>query len=204
MIAKTLETKLGTTLGVGEAEMVQRFQTLRDWKMLPVSRGRNAEDLTIDQIVSGLLSIVPERPAFAAHGVKILRYLRPVGTPANAFARAETLGQALVAALDDQALLDTVREIRLSDSEIYINAPGRAAIFHVRDGQEVVTYYVPQTAHPLFQSGKEQTYDPRDTIRSIIREVIVHPHILLQVMREVRERETHRRLMEAIGVTQLR
>ena len=110
MIAKTLETKLGTTLGVGEAEMVQRFQTLRDWKMLPVSRGRNAEDLTIDQIVSGFLSIVAERPAFAAHGVKILRYLRPVGTPANAFARAGTLGQALVAALDDQALLDTVRE----------------------------------------------------------------------------------------------
>ena len=67
-----------------------------------------------------------------------------------------------------------------------------------------MTYYVPQTAHSLFQSGKEQTYDPRDTIRSIIREVIVYPHILLQVMREVREREAHRRLMEGIGVTQLR
>ena len=106
MIAKALEARLGTELSVGEAEMVQRFQTLRDWRMLPLSRGRNAEHLTIDEIVSGVLSIVAERPAFAAQGVKMLRFLRSVGGPDNAFAAANTLGQALAAALSDKALLE--------------------------------------------------------------------------------------------------
>jgi hypothetical protein len=86
----------------------------------------------------------------------------------------------LVAALGDQALLDTVREIRLSDSEICPDACGGAAIFYVRDDEEVVTHYVGGTENSLFQSGKERTYNPRDTISSIIRD-IVYPPILLQV-----------------------
>jgi hypothetical protein len=202
MIAKTLETKIGTALGVGEAEMVQRFQTLRDWRMLPQSRGRNAEHLTVDQVVSGLLSIAAERPSFAGLAVKTLRSLRPVGRPANAFAGAETLGQAFAAALEDQALLGTVQEIRLSDSEFYTNAPGRAAISHVRGGEEFTSFYVPQTAHSLFQPGKEETYDPRDAIRPIVREIIIFPRLLTQIMREIRETEKHRRLLEDIAETE--
>ena len=66
MKAKRLETILGTELAIGEAEMVQRFQKLRDMNLLPVSRGRNAEDITRDAIVSGLLSVIAERPGFAA------------------------------------------------------------------------------------------------------------------------------------------
>ena len=68
--------------------MVQRFQKLREARMLPVSRGRNAEDIAAEAIVSGLLSIVAERPAFAAQVVNMLRHLRPVGGSAYAFAGA--------------------------------------------------------------------------------------------------------------------
>jgi hypothetical protein len=204
MIAKALETKLGTELGCGEAEMVQRFQTLRDWRMLPLSRGRNAEHLTVDEIVSGLLSIVAERPAFAAQVVKMLRSLRPVGGLGNAFAAADTLGQALAAALSDKALLDTVQEFRFSGSEVYINAPGRAAIFYTRGDVGVVSYYVPQTAHSLFQTGKEDTYNPGDSIRSIIREIVIYPDVLQKIMRQVHEGEEHRRLMSDIALARPR
>ena len=199
MIAKQLEVTLGTELSIGEAEMVQRFQKLRDARMLPVSRGRNAEDITVDAIVSGLLSIVAERPAFAAQVVDMLRHLRPVGGSTKAFAGADTLGGALVAALNDKAALDSVQEIRLSESEIYTNAPGRAAIFHRRGDEEFVTYYVSRTAVSQLRPGMEDEHDPRDLIRSIIRETVVYSHVLQRIMLEVREDEKHARLMAGIG-----
>lgn len=199
MIAKRLEITLGTQMNIGEAEMVQRFQKLRDERMLPVSRGRNAEDITIDAIVSGLLSIVAERPSFTAQVVRMLKGLRPVGGPANAFSGAATLGAALLAALSDQATLATVREIRLSESEVYTNAHGRAAIFYARGSEEVVTYYVPSTAISQLQTGMEHEHDPRDLIRSIIRETVIYPHVLQQIMGAVREDERHSRPMDNMG-----
>ena len=173
MIAKQLQVTLGIELNVGEAEMVQRFQKLRDERMLPVSRGRNAEDITVEALVSGLLSIVAERPAFAARVVNMLRHLRPVGGSANAFARADTLGAALFAALNDKNTLGTVKEIRLSESEVYTNAHGRAAIFYMRGGKEAVTYYVPPTAISQCQAGMEDKHDPRALIRSMVREIVI-------------------------------
>lgn len=195
MIAKRLEVTLGTELKVGEAEMVQRFQKLRDARMLPVSRGRNAEDLTIDAIVSGLLSIVAERPSFTVQVVKTLRGLQPVGGSINAFAGADTLAAALFSALNEKAILDTVKEIRLSESEFYTNAHGRAAVFYIRDGKEAVTYYLPPTAKSQFQPGMEHEYDPRDVIKSIIREVVVYPRVLLQIRRMAQEDERRSHLM---------
>src|SRR5229473_4910878 len=112
MKAKQLEAILGSELGIGEAEMVQRFQKLRDSQMLPVSRGRNAEHLTSRGIVSGLLSVVAERPGFAGVTTKILSGLRPVGGSAKGFAQAETFVAALEAALPNEALLNSVAEIR--------------------------------------------------------------------------------------------
>src|SRR5882672_1486797 len=107
MKAKYLEAILGTELGIGEAEMVQRFQKLRDSRMLPVSRGRNAEHLTSRAIVSGLLSVVAERPGFAGITTQILSGLRPVGGAAKGFAQAETFAAALAAALQSEALLNS-------------------------------------------------------------------------------------------------
>lgn len=191
MRAKRLEAILGNGLGVGEAEMVQRFQKLRDNRLLPVSRGRNAEDITTEAIVSGLLSIVDERPGFAAMTVTVLRSLRPVGTPDRAFAEAATFGGALRAALEDGALLDTIVEIRVSNSEIYANSQGRGAIFYAKGGEERVTYYVGATAVSLFQPGRELDYDPRELISSMIRETVVFPAILKKIMREARRTEEY-------------
>ncbi|MGP0059166.1 MAG: hypothetical protein ACLPID_07760 [Beijerinckiaceae bacterium] len=195
MIAKQLETILGAELKIAEAEMVQRFQKLRDIRLLPVSRGRNAEDITPNAIVSGLLSIVAERPAFAGQVANLLRHLRPVGGSINAFAKAETFGQALLAALDDESLLNSVTEIRVSDSEIYRNANGRAVIYYSDGDDEFVTFYVPSAAVSLLQPGKENDYDPRDLISSMIRETVILPRVLQKIMRQVRDDKQHALLM---------
>jgi hypothetical protein len=185
--AKRLEVLLGSGLGIGDAEMVHRFQKLRDHCLLPLSRGRNADDITIDAIVSGVLSVVDARPGFAGLAASTLRDLRPVGTPDNAFAQAPTLAAALRAALDDDAVLTTITEIRLTSGEVYPQCFGRAAIFyHVAGGEERVTYFVGKTAVSLFKPGKEADYDPRDLISSMIRETTIFPDILKEIAREAK------------------
>jgi hypothetical protein len=196
MKAKQLEAILGSELGIGEAEMVQRFQKLRDSQMLPVSRGRNAEHLTSRAIVSGLLSVVAQRPGFAGVTTKILSGLRPVGGSAKGFAQAETFAAALEAALLDEALLNSVAEIRMTDSEVYKNSNGRGAIFFGSGENEQVTYYVRGEAMTLLRPGAEETYDPRDMIKSAIREIVVFPEILKRIARQMREEEKHAQLMD--------
>lgn len=195
MKAKRLEYILGNEPNLGEAEMVQRFQKLRDIRLLPVSRGRNAEEVTRDEIVSGLLAVVAERPGYAGMTTKVLRGLRPVGGAANAFASADTLAQALCAAFENEALLNSITEIRVTDSETYTNARGRGTIYYKIADEECVTYYVPGTALSLLQPGSEISYNPRELVTSMIRETVILPHVLKRIMREVRGGEAHARAM---------
>jgi hypothetical protein len=195
MIAKTLERRLGSEMKIPEPEMVQRFQKLREARLLPTSRGRNAEHLTIEAVVSGILSIVGDRPAFAGLTVNMLRHLQPVGGAGDAFAQAKTFGQALAAALSDAKLLQTVLEIRVSDSEIFKNANGRAAIFYAQGDEEAVTYYVHHTAKSLLGPGRADNFNPRDLIGSMIRETVILPPVLQQISRQIRDEEEYSSLM---------
>jgi hypothetical protein len=155
-----------------------------------VSRGRNAEHVTLDAVVSGLLSVVAERPGFAGITTKSLQGLRPVGGSAKAFARAETFSAAILAALKDAVLLETVTEIRITDSEVSTNSQGRGTIFY-RDGEvERATYYVRGENLTLLRAGAEKTYDPRAFMSSMMREVVVFPQVLKRIAREI-QREAH-------------
>jgi hypothetical protein len=190
MKAKQLEAILGEEMRVGEAEMVQRFQTLRNMQLLPVSRGRNAEHVTLDAVVSGLLSVAAERPGLAAMTTKSLRGLRPVGGAAKAFARAETFSAAILAALKDSVLLETVTEIRITDSEMSTNSHGRATIFYRASEVERATYYVRGENLTLLGAGAEKIYNPRAFMSSMIREVVVFPQVLKRIAQEI-QREAH-------------
>jgi hypothetical protein len=196
MKAKQLEAMIGSEMGIGEAEMVQRFQKLRDMQLLPVSRGRNAEHLTRSAIASGLLSVVAERPGFAGMTTRILRGLRPVGGPSAGFAQADTFAAALEAALQDEVLLDSVTEIRITDSEVYTNSNGRGVIFYRNSDREQATYYVRAECLTLIAAGAEASYNPRDLISSMIREVVVFPHVLKRIARQVRDDEKHAQMAE--------
>ena len=79
MKSKTLENLLAHETG-RLSEMVTRFQLLRDSNLLPKARGRNAEYLNANEIVSGILSTVASKPGFAAITAIGLRNLKPVGT----------------------------------------------------------------------------------------------------------------------------
>jgi hypothetical protein len=142
MNAKRLETILAGEFATGESEMVQRFQKLRDHGLLPVSRGRNAERISRDHVVSGLLSVVSHRPGNAGVTARTLRGLVPVGGPNAGFAGASTLAQALRLALGDTAALESIVGLRLKDGDAQGSAGARAAIFFLRRETPAVTYYV--------------------------------------------------------------
>jgi hypothetical protein len=191
MIAKELETILGTEFGLGEAEMVQRFQSLRNMRLLPNSRGRNAEHIHPDMIVSGLLSVVDPRPGMAGVTTGSLRGLLPVGGASNAFAGAESFSQALQVILNNEDILRTVIEIRVTSDETYTNATGHAVIIFSCDEDEYAheTCYVPPTAKSLLQPGMEENYDRRTLNRSIIREVVIFPCIMERIANNIRNIE---------------
>jgi len=196
MKSKRLETIIGTEFNVGEAEMVQRFQKLRDMRLLPISRGRNAEDISTDMVASGILSIIDSRVGYAGVAVKTLRSLQPVGGAENAFAKAKTFAAALRAILDDSSLLESLLELRISNSEIYKNGYGRGTIIYKASGKEKASYYVCSTALSLFQPGKEKVYDPRELISSMIQETVIFPRILKRIQTELKRDEQFEKMMK--------
>jgi hypothetical protein len=186
MKSKTLETLLAYETG-RHSEMVTRFQLLRDSNLLPKARGRNAEYLNADEIVSGILSTVASKPGFAAMTAIGLGNLKPVGTQKDAFAGAATLAAALAAAISDEALCSTISEVQLGDSTPDSRMATSAAIKYIVGGEKRTTQYVPATAHSLFQTGKEKQFDRRSLRPSIGQETFITARFLARIAREFKE-----------------
>ena len=191
MIAKRLEALIMDTAGRSETEMVQRFQKLRDSGLLPKSRGKNADDLSHDEIFSGILSVIAARPGYAGLTAKFLRDLRPVGGVEASFADAKTFGKAIQALFNDPDALNALLEIRVSDSEVYKNSHGRAAIIYRSGNAEKVAYYVRKEAVSLMQAGARGNYNPRDLISDVITETVFLPHLFKSIARELEEKRRH-------------
>ena len=176
MIAKQLENILrneASKTGISErssAEMVQRFQSLRGFGFLPKGRGKSAQQLSVTQVVSGILSIVTVKPGYSGLVTKILMKLRPVGGESASFNQATTFGKALEMILQNDDLLETLIEIRMSDSEIYTNGYCRAEIQYRENDINKTAYYVGELAVSLLQKGAEKNFDPSDLISSVIYE----------------------------------
>jgi hypothetical protein len=193
MKSKALAMLLAYESGLN-SEMVTRFQKLREFNLLSKGRGRNAEFLNTDEVVSGILSMVADKTGMAATTVIGLRNLKPAGAQKDAFAGAPTLSAAIAAAIEDEALLATVRKISLGDSDPISSMATSAEIIYHEGGEERTTQYVPATAVSLFQEGMEVGFD-RHTLhkQSVSRELVITPRLLSKIAREIREAKTSMR-----------
>jgi len=194
MKAKVLESLLANESGYF-SDLVTRFQALRSFRLLPNARGRNAETLHPDQIVSGILSVVSDKPGFAGTVTKGLRGLKPVGLPEDAFAGAATLAAALQAILDRPELLDQLVEVRLGDSDPVRHMSTSAAIVYREGGALRTSQYVHATAHSQFHKGAEKTFDRHSLGEfSITAETVLTPRLFRRVLAEMKaakEREAY-------------
>ncbi len=193
MKSKSLETLLARESGL-QSDMVTRFQKLRDSSLLSRSRGRNAEYLDTDEIVSGILSMVSCRPGFAALTAIGLRKLKPVGLPEDAFAKASSLAQAIKTMLSDSDLIGRVTEIRLGDSDPSKGMATTASITYTGDdGLDRVSQYVHETAVSLFQKGKEKTFNRLSLGFSVTRELVLSPQFLRRLAKEIERSERRKK-----------
>jgi len=156
-------------------DMPQRFESLRGYGLLPAGRTKNVTPLSLPQMVTAILAIATVKPGYAGHAGKTLSSLGPVGGTEASFQKCATLGSAVECLLQNPAALDSILELRVSDSEIYTNAHGRGAIIY-RAGDTILTaHYVHQNALSLFQAGAEKEFNSRDLISSVVTEMVFYP-----------------------------
>jgi len=142
-------------------DMSERFESLRGYRFLPTGRTKNVTHLSLAEISAAILSIATVKPGYAGLAAKVLRELRPVGGINASFYGNATFGKAIERLLDDQVALESLMEVRVSDSEIYTNSHCRAAITY-RSGDAVTTaHYIGALATLLLQPNAEKTFDPR-------------------------------------------
>jgi hypothetical protein len=78
MLARQLETLLAEEFGKTDlsecmpGDVAQRFDSLRDYRLLPTGRTKNVTHLTVPHIVSAILSLVTVKPGFAGLAAKVL------------------------------------------------------------------------------------------------------------------------------------
>jgi hypothetical protein len=193
MIAKRLEAILANEAEDTDiskrspADMVQRFQCLREYGLLPKGRGKNAQPLSRVEIVAGILSIASVKPGFAGHAAIVLTDLRPVGGTEASFERCSTFGKAVEAVLENSKALDSLLEIRISNSEIYKNGHGRATIEYLAGDTTKTANYVGKLSVSLLQPGTEKTFDPRKLISSVITETVFYPSFFRRLNCELKK-----------------
>jgi hypothetical protein len=181
MFARNLETFLRgefETTGLHHRpfeDISQRFETLRGYRLLPQGRDKYTTVLTLNQIVAGVLALVTQKPGFAGLSALTLKDLRPVGETAASFEACASFGDAIGVILSSPVARKAVLEVRISDSEIYTNAHGRASIEYLVGDSTRTAHYVMQNAVLLTQPGGEINYNPCQLISSVVTETVLLP-----------------------------
>lgn len=171
-------------------DMAQRFESLRGYRLLPRGRTKNITHLSVSQMCAAILASTTDKPGYAGLAGRTLSGLRPVGGAASSFQKGATLGQAVASLLQDTTALNSVIEVRVSNSEIYTNAHGRGVITYRSDGGQIATtYYVHPNAVSLFGPGAEQDLDPSALISSAVTEMVFYRPFFRRIAAEL-ERET--------------
>jgi hypothetical protein len=180
MLAKQLEFLLAEKAAKTDLsqrapdDVARRFENLRGCRLLPTGRKKNVMHLSLAQIATAILSIATLKPEYAGLAGTVLGKLRPVGGADASFQGCATLGSAVERLIENHAALDSLLELRISDSEIYTNAHGRGAITYSSGSTGRTAHYVGHTAVSLLQAGAEENFNHRDVISSVVTETVFY------------------------------
>ena len=188
MFARRFESLLADEVGKTDFgqrapdDIPLRFESLRGSRLLPTGRTKNVTPLSFSQMATAILSIATVKPGFAGLAGKTLGGLLPMGGEQGSFQKSATLVAAIERLLQNSDALDSLVEVRVSDSEMYTNAHGRGAIAY-RSGDNILTaYYVHQ--HACHTAGAEG-FDPRALISSAVTEIVFYPSFFRRIVREI-------------------
>lgn len=198
MRSSILKGLIESEMKIGSSEMTQRFQSLRDYRLLPKDRGQAARDLTPLEIVSGILSVMDSRPKCAGLAARIMRRLKPVGGEKLSYHQAPNFGEALSHALESPEDLIEIRVtgIENDDSGIPPYARGARAqiIFRSKTDTEEVAYYIPKEFKSFGTVESAKGYDPRKFRAPMETEIVLTGLIIRRIANRMKELRQHSEL----------
>jgi hypothetical protein len=185
---------------VGPSEIVQRFQCIRKYNQLPNDKGQAARDLTEDEIVNGILSVMDTRPGFAGVAVICIRQLKPVRGINYSYRGASTFGEAvrLLIQHPEDLIELRVKGIENDDRGIPSYAHGsRAQITYKSNGEEKVASYVPVNSVSLFNENSEEAinYDPRLFKAPFERDYVLNRKIFQRIHNQLSQERQYSQLL---------
>lgn len=167
-----------------QIEMNQRFESLRNYGLLPRGRENRGNILTNEEIINTILSLAATKPAWAGHVALFLKKLKPVGKIVNIFGNVMTLTEALSNVLIDKSLREAIVTVRLSTSEIGINSNGMATITYQYNSEYQQLSFVPILVTPSIQN-EEQSFNSELRYASVNRELVFNQYFFLKLVKEI-------------------
>jgi hypothetical protein len=189
MLARQLASFLATELHTIEpsrtrpADIQERFERLRGYRMLPTGRTKNVTHLSHAEIAAGILCIGATRPGYAGSIANMLAKLQPVGGAQSSFRQGATLSLAIQELFQSEAALESFVELRISESEVSTNSHGRASITFREKDATITAHYVSPMASTLLRSGANETFDPRNAVTTVVAEKVFYPRFFRRLYR---------------------
>ena len=157
-------TVFGLSMGsdmspVARDDIVERFESLRNYGKLPRGRKRRNQQLTNGEIAAAILGLVSPNPKWAGHAAAILCNLQTVGGTNASFFGATTLQEAIERILADGTARKGVVRLTVSGAECGINSHGSAMLVHEAGDDSHRVFFVTREAVSQLQPGMEQRFD---------------------------------------------
>lgn len=168
-------------------DIVERFDNLERYRLLPKSWARSTKPLSPVQIAAAILSIVAPEPVWAGVTVKTLLNLRPVGGSNASFCQRDTLGSAISDLVEDISAEHTFIELHISDDRFDDRSYGMGMVRYKHGETEKVSHYVSPMALSLLADGAESTFDPNIMHPSVYRVNIYRAAFFDQIRDSIKE-----------------
>lgn len=202
MKTSALQSLISSEMYVGPSEIVQRFQCIRKYNQLPNDKGQAARDLTDDEIVNGILSVMDTRPGFAGIAVICMRKLKPVRGINYSYKGAATFGEAMRLLIEypEDLIEIRIKGIENDDRGVPPYAHGsRAQMTYMSNGKEKTAYFDPRES--LFNENSEDAinYDPRLFKASFERDYILNRKIFQRIHNQLSQERQYSEMMRSVN-----
>jgi hypothetical protein len=192
LAATFLELSMGSDMsGVARDDIMERFESLRNYRKLPRGRERRNQQLTNAEIAAAILGLVSPSPKWAGHAATILCNLQPVGGMSASLHDAPTLQETVERILTDGPARHGVVGLTVSGAESGTNSHGSAMLVHETEGDRYKVFYVPKEAVSQLQPGMEERFDPDVRHSLLSREVSFNRRFFERIAKAIELAKSH-------------
>jgi|GEM_PF-5160968 len=196
MKTSMLKSIIESEMFVGSSEMTQRFLTVRKYNLLPNDKGQAARDLSKDEIINGIISVMDNRPGYAGLIVICTKSLQPVRGDAYSYRGAKNFGEAMEFLLENPSELIELRVKGIENDDKGVPPyayGGRAQITFKINEEEKIAYFVSPQSLSLFSEHSQDAidYKPTNFKASFEREYVLKNKIFRKIHNTLKQEKIY-------------